>query len=138
MIDGTTIVPGDVLIALPSSGLHTNGYSLARAIVFDRLGLTVDSVCRSSESPWATPCCGPHRSYLPAVSPLLDQGLIKGMAHITGGGIDREYAAGPSRGRGFCSIATSWNVPAAVSLAAAARAALPTTRCSGRSTWASV
>ncbi len=80
-------MPGDLLIGLPSAGLHTNGYSLARRIVFDRLGLKVDShVAELGESVGAA-LLRPHRSYLRAMQPLLAAGLVKGMAHITGGGI---------------------------------------------------
>jgi phosphoribosylformylglycinamidine cyclo-ligase len=87
LVDGRSLAPGDVLIGLPSAGLHTNGYSLARRIVFERLGLTVDShVAELGESVGAA-LLRPHRSYLRAMQPLLAAGLVKGMAHITGGGI---------------------------------------------------
>src|SRR4051794_18715808 len=88
LIDGKRIVPGDSLIGLPSSGLHTNGYSLARRIVFEAAGLEV-----GSPVPWepgltiGQALLVPHRSYLPTIRPLLASGAIKGMAHITGGGI---------------------------------------------------
>jgi phosphoribosylformylglycinamidine cyclo-ligase len=87
VIDGSTIQPGDVLIGLRSSGLHTNGYSLARAILFDKLGLRVDSALEGVGETVADALLRTHRSYLPIVKPLLAAGLIKGMAHITGGGI---------------------------------------------------
>jgi phosphoribosylformylglycinamidine cyclo-ligase len=76
-----------VLIGLPSTGLHTNGYSLARAIVFERLGLSVDSSVPQLGCTVADALLRVHRSYLPVVRPLLDAGLVKGLAHITGGGI---------------------------------------------------
>jgi phosphoribosylformylglycinamidine cyclo-ligase len=87
IIDGRGIVPGDVLIGLPSSGLHTNGYSLARKIVFDELKLTVDSHLPDLGETVGEALLRTHRSYLPVIKPLLGNGLIKGMAHITGGGI---------------------------------------------------
>jgi phosphoribosylformylglycinamidine cyclo-ligase len=87
LIDGKTIVPGDVLIGVPSSGLHTNGYSLARRIAFDVAGLTVDSLVPDLGTTIGKALLVPHRSYLPLIRPLLRQGVIKGMAHITGGGI---------------------------------------------------
>jgi phosphoribosylformylglycinamidine cyclo-ligase len=87
IIDGRAIAPGDALIGLPSSGLHTNGYSLARRIVFERLGLCVDDVVAELGASVADALLVPHRSYWPALAPLLDRGAIKGMAHITGGGV---------------------------------------------------
>ena len=87
LIDGKGIAPGDVLIGLPSSGLHTNGYSLARRIAFETAGLTPDSRVSELGTSIGEALLVPHRSYLPVVRPLLPQRLIKGMAHITGGGI---------------------------------------------------
>jgi phosphoribosylformylglycinamidine cyclo-ligase len=87
IIDGKRITPGDVLIGLPSSGLHTNGYSLARRIVFDHLKLDVASRVPELNSTVGEALLLPHRSYLPIVDPLLGTATIKGMAHITGGGI---------------------------------------------------
>ena len=86
VIDGKSIVPGDVVLGIPSNGLQTNGYSLARKLFFevggykpsdfvDELGTTV------GEALLAT-----HQSFLPQIGPLLDSGVIKGLVHITGGG----------------------------------------------------
>ncbi|MCL4811469.1 MAG: phosphoribosylformylglycinamidine cyclo-ligase, partial [Vicinamibacteraceae bacterium] len=87
IIDGRSIAPGDVLVALPSSGLHTNGYSLARRIAFDVLGLDVASHVEPLGTSVGEALLVPHRSYLPAVEPLLAARVFKGLAHITGGGI---------------------------------------------------
>ena len=87
LIDGRGIRPGDVLIGLPSSGLHTNGYSLARRVVFDTLHLTVESELHELGTTVGEELLRPHRSYLAVVSPLLEAGLVKGLAHITGGGL---------------------------------------------------
>jgi phosphoribosylformylglycinamidine cyclo-ligase len=87
LIDGRRIVPGDALIGLPSSGLHTNGYSLARRIAFDLLGLTVDSYVPALGRTLGDAFLEPHRTYLPVLRPLLEASSIKGMAHITGGGL---------------------------------------------------
>jgi phosphoribosylformylglycinamidine cyclo-ligase len=87
LIDGRSIVPGDVLIGLASSGLHTNGYSLARKVFFERCGLGADSYVPELGASVGDVLLATHRSYLPAVRPLLDACLVKGMAHITGGGI---------------------------------------------------
>jgi phosphoribosylformylglycinamidine cyclo-ligase len=87
LITGRGISVGDLLIGIPSSGLHTNGYSLARRIIFEHLGLTVDSQVAALGRTIGEALLEPHRSYLPLVRPMLESGLIKGMAHITGGGI---------------------------------------------------
>ena len=87
LIDGRSIAAGDTLIGVPSSGLHTNGYSLARRISFEVAGLQHDSYVPELASTVGEALLVPHRSYLPVVRPLLRGGAIKGMAHITGGGI---------------------------------------------------
>jgi len=87
LITGRGIGEGDALIGVPSSGMHTNGYSLARRIVFEQLGLGVDSHVGELSTTVGQALLEPHRSYLRLVRPMLDGELIKGMAHITGGGI---------------------------------------------------
>ncbi len=87
IVDGRGLVAGDVLLGLPSQGLHTNGYSLARHIAFATLGLQVDSHVPEIGETVGAALLRPHRSYLHAVQPLLADGLVKGMAHITGGGL---------------------------------------------------
>jgi phosphoribosylformylglycinamidine cyclo-ligase len=87
VIDGKSIRAGDVLIGLPSSGLHTNGYSLARRIAFETAGLGVSSFVPELGGSIGDALLQPHRSYLRVVSPLLDACAVRGMAHITGGGI---------------------------------------------------
>jgi phosphoribosylformylglycinamidine cyclo-ligase len=87
LIDGRSIAVGDSLVGLPSTGLHTNGYSLARRIVFDHLGLTVESTVPELGETVGEALLRTHRSYLNAVYPLVTRGAIKGMAHITGGGL---------------------------------------------------
>ena len=87
IINGRAIAPGDVLIGFPSAGLHTNGYSLARRVFFEAAGLQPDSMVPELGMTAADALLAPHRCYLQVVRPLLDQGRIKGLAHITGGGI---------------------------------------------------
>jgi phosphoribosylformylglycinamidine cyclo-ligase len=87
IIDGRAIVPGDALLGLPSAGLHTNGYSLARHVLFERAGLTADSFVPALGATVGDTLLAPHRSYLGALRPLVDAGVVKAMAHITGGGI---------------------------------------------------
>ncbi|MEX2526067.1 MAG: phosphoribosylformylglycinamidine cyclo-ligase [Gemmatimonadota bacterium] len=113
LLDGTRIEAGDRLIALPSSGLHTNGYTLARAILFERLGLGVDDAL-----PWdpgttvADALLAVHRSYLQPLAPLLDDGHIRGLAHITGGGIPGNLPRILPQGLGAAVDRSSWTVPA--------------------------
>jgi phosphoribosylformylglycinamidine cyclo-ligase len=111
IIDGRRIEAGDCLIALPSSGLHTNGYSLARRIVFDRLGLGIDSAVPELGETVGAALLRPHRSYLGVVRPLLDSDVIKGMAHITGGGITENLPRTLPEGRGYRLDDRSWTVP---------------------------
>jgi phosphoribosylformylglycinamidine cyclo-ligase len=89
LIDGRTIVPGDVLLGLRSSGLHTNGYSLARRVFFEVAGWTPDTMVVELGTTLGDALLATHRSYLPSLRPLLARGagIIKGLAHITGGGI---------------------------------------------------
>lgn len=112
LIDGRRIAPGDVLIGLPSSGLHTNGYSLARRIVFDRLGLGVHDRVAELDMTVAEALLATHRSYLPLIRPLLDDGRIKGMAHITGGGITDNLPRVLPAGTEAVVRPGAWEVPA--------------------------
>lgn len=88
IVDGSEVRAGDVAVALPSSGLHTNGFSLARAIVFERLGLGVHDPFPGSVGTVADALLARHRCYLPAVAPLLEAGAVRGLSHITGGGLE--------------------------------------------------
>jgi phosphoribosylformylglycinamidine cyclo-ligase len=112
LIDGRAIAAGDVLIGLPSSGLHTNGYSLARKIAFDELKLKVDSHVPDLGETIGQALLRPHRSYLPVIRPLLGRGLIKGMAHITGGGITDNLPRVLPAGTAARVVRASWRVPA--------------------------
>ena len=111
IIDGRTIRAGDVLIALPSTGLHTNGYSLARRIAFDVLKLGVDSYVAELGATVGEALLRTHRSYLPEIGPVLERGWIKGMAHITGGGITENLPRVLPDGLGFSLDRQSWQVP---------------------------
>jgi phosphoribosylformylglycinamidine cyclo-ligase len=112
LIDGRGIASGDVLVALPSSGLHTNGYSLARRIVFDHLKLTTDTHVDALSGTVGDVLLSPHRSYLHAVFPLVTKGALKGMAHITGGGITDNLPRVLPAGTAARVDRTSWRVPA--------------------------
>ena len=87
IVDGRRVVPGDVLVGLPSTGLHTNGYSLARRVLFDVAGLSTSDSPAALGRSVGDALLAIHKSYLGPVTPLLDAGLVKAMAHITGGGI---------------------------------------------------
>jgi phosphoribosylformylglycinamidine cyclo-ligase len=111
IVDGSSIEPGDVLLGLPSAGLHTNGYSLARHVFFQTHGLTPDVVLPEIGSSLADALLAPHRSYLPAVRPLLEGGLVKGMAHITGGGLTENVPRILPPGCGVWIDPGSWPAP---------------------------
>jgi phosphoribosylformylglycinamidine cyclo-ligase len=87
VLDGSAIRAGDALVALASSGLHTNGYSLARRIVFDRMGLGVDDPFPGEDASVGDVLLRVHRSYLQALLPLLERRKLRGLAHVTGGGL---------------------------------------------------
>jgi phosphoribosylformylglycinamidine cyclo-ligase len=86
LLDGSKVSEGDLLIGLPSSGLHTNGYSLARKIFFEDMGLAPQSVLPELGGTLADALLAVHRSYLKPVLPLAENLLLSAMAHITGGG----------------------------------------------------
>jgi phosphoribosylformylglycinamidine cyclo-ligase len=86
LLDGKTIKPGDAIIGLASSGLHTNGYSLARKILFDKLKLTPKSRVAGLRGTLGEALLAVHVSYGPLTRAVLKKFGVKGMAHITGGG----------------------------------------------------
>ncbi len=86
LLDGSTVRPGDVLLGLSSSGLHTNGYSLARRLFFETLRLDVGMVIPELGATVGETLLTVHRSYLVPVLPLVDAGLLNAIAHVTGGG----------------------------------------------------
>lgn len=91
IVDGSSIEPGDVIIGLPSSGVHSNGYSLARGLVFKEAKLKYDSVVPQVGCPIGDELLKPTRIYVKPVLSVLRQykvkQVIRGMAHITGGGL---------------------------------------------------
>src|SRR2546423_2770238 len=86
MIDGSTIKPGHVVLGLPSNGLHTNGYSLARKILFEELGLKPASRIAGLRHSLGEELLRVHKNYQPLLAKL-PSGTIRGLAHITGGGL---------------------------------------------------
>jgi phosphoribosylformylglycinamidine cyclo-ligase len=87
MVTGAGIKPGDVLIGLPSTGLHTNGYSLARKLLFEVAGYKTSQYITAIREKAGAALMKTHRSYLHVIQKLVQAGLTTGMAHITGGGI---------------------------------------------------
>ncbi len=110
VLDGSAIRPGDALWALPSLGLHTNGYSLARRIV-TAASLGWNGALPGTGSSVADALLAPHRSYLRAVRPLLDAGLVAGMAHVTGGGIPGNLVRVLPQGVGARVAREAWTWP---------------------------
>jgi len=92
IVTGSTIRPGDAIIGLRSSGLHTNGYSLARRIVFERAGLKLRDPFPGTRRSVADVLLAVHRSYLRPVTAVRKRVRIHGMAHITGGGLPDNVA----------------------------------------------
>ena len=86
LIDGASIAPGDRIIGLASDGLHTNGYSLARRVVFEQAGAGLEDLFEDTGRTMAAELLRPHRSYVKSVLRLMDALEVKGLVHITGGG----------------------------------------------------
>ena len=87
ILTGKAVKPGDTLLGLPSAGLHTNGYSLARKLVFEVAKLKPDTYVAEVGNKIGAELLKPHVCYAPAVKSLLARGWVSAMAHITGGGI---------------------------------------------------
>ncbi len=111
MIDGSTIEEGDVLIGLPSNGLHTNGYTLARKVLFEDNEYEVTDVLPRLQKPLGEVLLKPHKEYGSEVLPLVRQGLIKGIAHITGGGFPGNVPRVLPEGLGASIKIGSWKIP---------------------------
>src|SRR5947208_15061263 len=87
LLTGAQIEPGDLLLGLPSEGLHTNGYSLARKLLFEIAGHEPDAKLKEFSGTLADELLKVHRSYLKPIQALHQAKYLKGAAHITGGGI---------------------------------------------------
>ena len=87
ILDGASIRPGDMILGLPSVGLHTNGYSLARKVLLETAGLPLGKRIPELGTTLGDALLAPHRCYWPTVQPLLAHGWLRGLVHITGGGI---------------------------------------------------
>ncbi len=111
VIDGKTIAAGDVLLALPSAGLHTNGYSLARKLFFEVAAYKPDTHIDELGISAGEALLLPHLSYLKPLDGLLDRGVIKGLAHITGGGLTDNIPRILPEGTAVKIEKGSWPVP---------------------------
>jgi phosphoribosylformylglycinamidine cyclo-ligase len=87
VITGKTVEPGDVILGLPSTGLHTNGYSLARKLFFEVAGYTPDTYVNDLKGKAGNELMQTHKSYWPVIKKILAADCVSAMAHITGGGI---------------------------------------------------
>jgi phosphoribosylformylglycinamidine cyclo-ligase len=110
MIDGGKIKPGDVILGLPSSGLHTNGYSLARRILFEKMKLKPGSRLPGSSTTVGEELLRVHKNYQPQLAKVPD-GIIKGLAHITGGGLIDNLPRVLPRNCDAIIETKSWQVP---------------------------
>ena len=112
IITGEGIQIGDVLIGLPSNGLHTNGYSLARKLLFEVAHYGPDQYVNELKDKTGAALMRTHRSYLSVIKKLTaGEGLVRGMAHITGGGITENLPRILPRGTGAVVDLASWTVP---------------------------
>jgi phosphoribosylformylglycinamidine cyclo-ligase len=120
IITGASIEPGDVLLGLPSNGLHTNGYSLARKLLFETAGYTAEHYVNELKDKVGGSLMRTHRSYLGVIRKLTANGpatadnpagLVRGMAHITGGGITENLPRILPKGLDAHVELASWEVP---------------------------
>jgi len=113
IFDGSRVQAGDVLVGLPSSGLHTNGYSLARKIFFEKLGLGIDERLPEIDDRRSVGelLLEPHLSYLPALEPLLGHPALHALAHITGGGLTDNLPRVLPKGLAAHVRLGTWEIP---------------------------
>ncbi len=111
IVDGSTIQPGDVVIGLPSSGLHTNGFSLARKICFEVAGLSCDDAMPGVGRTVGEALLEPHRSYATLIRVLMKIVNVKGMVHVTGGGITDNLPRTLPKTMGAEINLEAWQVP---------------------------
>lgn len=111
LITGENIKPGDILLGLPSTGLHTNGYSLARKLLFEVASLTPDTYVADLGRTVADELLAVHRSYLGPIRVLAERRLLRAAAHITGGGLTDNIPRVLPRGLSAKITTASWTVP---------------------------
>lgn len=111
LLTGRDIKAGDLLLGLPSTGLHTNGYSLARKLFFEVAGYKPDTFVPELDTTAADELLKVHRSYLRPIRTLAGEGLLRGAAHITGGGITDNTPRMLPKGLAAAIDTTAWTVP---------------------------
>jgi phosphoribosylformylglycinamidine cyclo-ligase len=111
IIEGAAVAVGDAVLGLASSGLHANGFSLARRIVFQTMRLTVDSVLPGTGRSVGEELLEPTRIYVPAVRALLEKADVHAMAHVTGGGLTGNLPRVLPAGRRAVLRRSAWTVP---------------------------
>ncbi len=118
LLDGSRIRPGDIVLGLDSNGLHTNGYTLARKVLFDQMGLKLTSKLDGVRGTLADELLRVHRNYQPLLASLMDSqsakghGIVKGLAHITGGGLVDNMPRVLPKDCDAVIATASWKVPA--------------------------
>jgi phosphoribosylformylglycinamidine cyclo-ligase len=110
IIVGKDVVPGDVLIGLPSNGLHTNGYSLARKLLFSIAGYSPETYVNAIKGKVGNELMKTHKSYWPAIRRLVEAECVSAMAHVTGGGITENLPRVLPKGMGAVVELGSWPV----------------------------
>jgi phosphoribosylformylglycinamidine cyclo-ligase len=112
VLTGKNVQPGDMLLALPSAGLHTNGYSLARKLVFEVAKLQADTYVADVGNKIGAELLKPHLCYAPALKDIVARGWVSALAHITGGGIPGNLPRVLPTGVKAQIDLSSWPVPA--------------------------
>jgi phosphoribosylformylglycinamidine cyclo-ligase len=111
IIDGTSVRPGDVIVGLASSGLHSNGFSLARRVLLGKGGLKIDSYVSELGRTVGEEMLEPTRIYAKAIVEALEHVRIKGLAHITGGGFYDNIPRCMAEGTRALIVPGTWPVP---------------------------
>lgn len=110
-LDGSDIRPGDRLLGLASNGLHTNGYTLVRKVLFETAEMNIDDEVDEWGCTVAQELLRPHRSYVAALRPALERGDLLGLAHVTGGGLPDNVPRMLPEGCGARIATDAWEVP---------------------------
>jgi phosphoribosylformylglycinamidine cyclo-ligase len=111
ILTGKNVKPGDIVMALPSSGLHTNGYSLARKLIFEKAGLKPDTYVAEVGNKIGAELLQPHLCYAPALRKIVANGWVSALAHITGGGIPGNLPRVLPSGTQASIDLSAWPVP---------------------------
>src|SRR5207247_2638683 len=111
IINGKTVEVGDVILGLPSNGLHTNGYSLARKLLFSVAGYSPETYVNAIKNKVGSELMRTHKGYWPVVRRLVESEAVSAMAHITGGGITENLPRVLPKGTAVAIDRGSWPVP---------------------------